>query len=217
MDDPLALRIPIADSYYFIATDRRLGRGRTSPRVLGIGLAASLLAELWIVGTIEVGDGKIYVVHLEPPADPLLHNIAAYLISQRHHQDLATWMAYLAVTAEAKVADRLKMARLLKEVEQRRLVGKRKLLVPADGNEAAWQSVRMERLLNTHSRMYQVDCFLAGIVSVTGLMPHVLWDPETNDAGFSYLHRVFAGTHSSLMAIIRQAEAAVGQAVLAPR
>jgi hypothetical protein len=214
---PLRLRMPVADSYYFIAHDHMDRRGRIDPRVLGIGLAAALLSELWWIGTIEVSDGGIFVVHREPPADPLLHNIAAQLMSQPQHRDLPTWMSYLAVTANVRVADRLKLNRRLKEVEHRRLIGSRKVLEPADRNEAAWQAVRLERLLNTNTSMHQIDGLLAGLVSVTGLMSNVLWDPETNHVGYAYLPTLIERLHPALLAIVKQAEAAAGRAVLAPR
>lgn len=215
--EPLALRMPVADSYYFIAHDHMDRRGRLDRRVLGIGLAAALLGELWWIGTIEVEGGNIHVIHRDPPADPLLHNVMAELLSQPQRRDLATWLSYLAITAEAEVGDRLKLNRRLKEVERRRLIGSRKVLEPADRNEAAWQGVRLERLLNTNTSVYQVDALLAGLVSVTGLMPHVLWDSETNHVGYGYLPTLIDSLHRSPAAIVKRAEAAVGRAVLAPR
>jgi hypothetical protein len=215
--EPLALRLPLSDSYYFIARDHMDQRGRLDPRIFGIGLAAGLLGELATAGVIGIHDGNLYVVSREPPADALLHGVAAQLLAQPQHRDLPTWMSYLAVTAEAKVADRLRMNRKLKEEERRRLIGKRRVLVPADRNEQAWQAVRLERLLNTGTPLWPADRLLAGIVSATGLMPHVLWDPGTNAAGYHYLPQAVAELEPPLLAIVKQTESAVGQAVLAPR
>jgi hypothetical protein len=214
---PLDLKLLPGDAYYFIAHDHMIGKGRPHPRVPGIGLGAALLGELVLAGHLQVQDGNVYVVRRDPPSDVLLHTVQTQLLAQPQHRELSTWLAFLAVTALDNVTERLRMKRLLKEVEQRRIIGRRRVLVPADANEAAWQAVRLERLLNTNTRMGQADCFLAGLVSATGLMRHVLWDPETNHVGYGVLPFAIGALDPSLLAVVKQTEAAVGQAVLAPR
>jgi hypothetical protein len=214
---PLDPRLPVADAYYFIAHDYMVGRRRLHPNVMGIGLGAALLGELVLASNLDVDNGNVYVIRREPPTDALLHAVLAEMLAQPQHRNLPTWVSFLSVTALVKVTDRLRMHRMLKQVEQRRIIGRRRVLVPSDVNEAAWQSVRLERLLNTNTRMGQADCFLAGLVSATGLMPHVLWDPDTNHVGYDVLPYAVAALHPALLAIVKHAEAAVGQSVLAPR
>jgi hypothetical protein len=209
--------LPVGDSYYFIAHDYMVGRRRLNQRVMGIGLGAALLGELVLSGNVDVHGDGVYIISRNPPSDPQTHSLLAEMLAQPQHRGLRTWLAFLAVAAQGRVADRLKLRHLLKEVEQRKLIGSRTVLLPTDVNDAAWQAIRLERLLNTNTRMSHSDCFLAGLVSATGLMPHVLWDPSTNDVGYEVLPHVMNSLHPALHAIVRQAEAAVGQAVLAPR
>lgn len=213
----LEQRHRLADAYYFIAHDYMVGKRRLHPNVTGIGLGGALLGELVFTGSVTVEDGNIYLLSQRPPADPLVHDVLADMRSQPQHRDLQTWLSFLSVTALVKVTDRLRMNRLLTEVERRRIVGTRKVLVPTDLNDASWQAIRLERLLNTNTQMNQIDGFLAGLVSVTGLMQHVLWDPDTNRPGYDFLPYVINALHPALLAIVKQAEAAVGQSVLAPR
>jgi hypothetical protein len=214
---PLDPRLPVADAYYFIAHEYMVGKRRQNPHVLGIGLGAALLGELVLARNLDVDGGNVYVIHRDPPADALLHSVLAQLLAQPQHRDLQTWVSFLSMTALVKVTDRLRMNRMLKEVERRRIIGTRRVLVPSDVNDAAWQAIRLERLLNTNTRMSQADCFLAGLISATGLMSHVLWDPDTSNVGYEVLPHAIAALHPSLLAIVKQAEAAVGQSVLAPR
>ncbi|WP_432829336.1 GOLPH3/VPS74 family protein [Dactylosporangium sp. CA-092794] len=217
MTEPLALRMPLTDSYYLIAHDFQVGRHRLDGRVLGIGLAAGLLGELVLAGAIDVHDRTVYVARRDPPRDPLLRELTALLVSQPQHRDLPTWLAYFAVTAQPWVVERLRRDRRLRPVDRRGWVRWRRVFVPADPNEAAWQAVRLERLLNTATPMRHADVFLAGIVAATGLLPHVLWDPKTNTAGLTYLPWAVDRLDASLLAIVTHADAAVGRAALAPR
>jgi hypothetical protein len=110
------------------------------------------------------------------------------------------------------------LARLVTPVMQRKLLGGyRTTHRPTDANLAAWQAIRLERLLNTHAPMSQADGFLAGLVVATGLTWHVLWDSTSAVHGSTYLPRVVAGLHPALRQLVGHTEAAVGQTVLAPR
>jgi hypothetical protein len=214
---PLDPRLPVADAYYFIAHDYMVGRRRLHPNVMGIGLGAALLGELVFTGNLDVRGGIVYVIGWHPPGDALLHEVLAHMIDQPQHRDLPTWLAFLSVTALGRVSGRLRTSHMLTEVERRRIIGTRRVLVPSDVNYASWQAIRLERLLNTSVRMGQADCFLAGLVSATGLMPHVLWDPDTSHVGYDVLPHAIAALVPQLSAIVRQAESAVGQSVLVPR
>ncbi|GAA2618676.1 hypothetical protein GCM10010399_57160 [Dactylosporangium fulvum] len=214
---PLDPRLSPADAYYFIAHEHMVGRRRLHPRIIGIGLGAALLGELILAGSLTVDDRGVHALRPAPPRDPLLHSTLALLLAQPQHRDPATWLAFLAEEAADRVAQRLQLSRRLEVIRQRRLIGIRRVLVPVDVNEAAWESVRLERLLNTETPMCQADCFLVGLVWVTGLIPHVLWDPEISVVGRAILPDVVAALHPALYALVKQCETAVGHAVLAPR
>jgi hypothetical protein len=209
--------LPVADQLFFIAHDDRDGRSRLHQRAAALGLAGALLGELVLLGRLAVYDGAVCVVRREPPPDALDHSILSLLISQPQHRDLRTWLAFLAETAIEEVARRLVIAGLIREQRQRRLLGARRSYLPADRNLAAWQPIRLERLLNGRYRMNHADALLAGLVAATGLTRQVLWDASRSAAGFSYLPQVLAGLPEPLHALVGFTEMAVGQTVLAYR
>ncbi|GIJ47564.1 hypothetical protein Val02_44500 [Virgisporangium aliadipatigenens] len=63
----------------------------------------------------------------------------------------------------------------------------------------------------------EADAFLAGLVAVTGLARHVLWQPDTHDLGMARIAASVAALRPSLFHLLAFTEAAVGDAVLAPR
>src|SRR5689334_9973445 len=113
---------PVADQLFFIAHDDRNGRPRLHQRAVALGLAGALLGELVLLGHVDVYDSALYVVHRDPPHDPLDHSILSLLMSQPQHRDLRTWLSCLAESAVDEVAGRLVLTGLVREHRQRRLV-----------------------------------------------------------------------------------------------
>jgi hypothetical protein len=208
----------VADEFFRIAHQDRTGRPRLHPRAVGLGLAAGLLAELAIQGRIDLrGDGLLSVIRADPPPDALAHTTLDQLRGQPQHRDVRTWLAFLEGGAADAVGQRLVRAGYVRAVEHRRLWSSRVVYVPVDLNHAAWPEVRLARLLTMSGRLDEADATLAGLVSVTGLTRHVLWDPATHDAGLHHLARVVARLRPTLHHLIAYTEAAVGDAVLTPR
>jgi hypothetical protein len=179
-------------------------------------LAAALLAELVLTGNVEVHDGGVYVIRRELPDDPVGRATLAQLLEAPQHRQVQTWLAFLAETAVDAVGHRLTRAGYFRRVEQRRLFGARVVYLPVDANKAAWPEVRLARMLTHAEPMTTPDAVLAGLVAVTGLAGHVLWDARTNDAGMDHLTRVVNRLPGSLFGLLAATEAAVGQMVLAP-
>jgi hypothetical protein len=209
--------LSVADQLFFVAHDDRYGRPRLHQRAVALGLAGALLGELVLLGRVDVFDGTVYVVRREPPHDALAHSILSLLVSQPQHRDVRTWLSFLAESAIDDVARRLVLAGLVREHRQRRLVGSKVGYLPTDANLAAWQPIRLERLLNGRYQMSPKDGLLVGLVAATGLTRHVLWDTGRSAAGFNYLPHVLAGLPGPLHALVSFTEMAVGQTVLAPR
>jgi hypothetical protein len=208
--------LAVADQFYFIAHDDRAGQRRLHARVTALGLAAALLGELVMLDRVRVHDGAVLVVRREPPADALAHQILTELVSQPHYTDVRIWLAYVAEFAIDGVARRLERARALMPVRQRRLARTRTVWVPTDINQAAWQAIRLERMLNSRAWLPPADGFLAGLIAATGLTRHVLWDTDRSAIGLAHLPQVVRGLPPSLLELVSYTEAAVGQFVLAP-
>jgi hypothetical protein len=207
----------LADQFYFIAHDDRAGKRRLARRALGLGLAAALLGELVITGHVDVHDANVYIISREPPRDALSHRVMSLLQSQPHHRDVRVWLAYLAEIAPEEVAERLALIGAVRQVSHRRLIRSRQSYVPTDQNHAAWQSIRLERLLCSYDVLHMPDAFLAALVSATGLTWHVLWDPTTSAPGLRNLPHVIHHLPQPLRELASFTEVMVGQAVLAPR
>jgi hypothetical protein len=207
----------LADDLFCIGHRHRNGRARVHPRACALGLAAALLAELVLYGRLEIRDGDVRVLRSEPPPDALAHTTLDLLLGQPQHRPVRTWLAYLAASATDSVGQRLTRAGVMQCVRQRRLLGTRDVYLPVDGIRAALPEVRLARALTGGAALGEADAVLAGLVAVTGLARHVLWDPVTYDAGYTHLLRTLACLPPSMSALVALTEAAVGDAVLAPR
>lgn len=207
----------LADELFCIAHEDRTGRAKLHPRVAGLGLAAALLGELVLYGRVDIRDGAIYVVRRDPPGDALSHATLAHLVAQPQHRDVRTWLAFLAETATDAVAQRLALAGLWRREAHRRLGRTRVGYLPTDSNAVAWRPIRLARLLTSAEPVSEPDAMLAGLVGITGLAGDVLWQSEVRQAGMARLFRVVAELRWSLYHLLAFTEAAVGDAVLAPR
>lgn len=207
----------LADEFFCIAHDDRTGRPRCHPRVVGLGLASGLLGELLLYGRITIEDGSILITHRAPPADALAHATLDQLLAQPQHVDVRTWLSFLAETAIEVVAQRLGTAGIWRREERRRFGRTRVARIPVDANEVAWRAIRLARLLGTQEPIERPDAVLAGLIAVTGLAPDVLWQPEVRETASAHLAREVRHLPWPLYHLLAFTEAAVGDAILAPR
>jgi hypothetical protein len=127
------------------------------------------------------------------------------------------WLAFLAETAVDAVALRLGLAGVWRRDEHRRFGRVRVAYLPVDTNEVAWRAMRLARLLTTSEPIGRPDAVLAGLVAVTGLANEVLWQPEVREAGTARVADEVERLPWPLYHLLAFTEAAVGDAVLAPR
>jgi hypothetical protein len=117
----------------------------------------------------------------------------------------------------ASVAQRLVLAGIWQRQEHRRL-GRTKISHrPVDANIVAWRAMRLARLLTIRESIGQPDVMLAGLVAVTGLADVVLWEPRDREVGTARISDEVGRLPWPLYHLLVFAEAAVGDAVLAPR
>ncbi|MEV0134690.1 GPP34 family phosphoprotein [Dactylosporangium sp. NPDC050688] len=207
----------LADEFFCIAREDWNGRSLLHPRTLGLGLAGALLGELVLFGRIAINDSVICVVRRDPPEDPLAHETLTHLLTQPQHRDVRTWLAYLAETATDEVGQRLARAGVWRREERRRFGRVRVSWLPADVNVVAWRPIRLAGRLTSPEPIEVPDVVLAGLVAVTGLTGAVLWQPELREVGMARLSAEVARLDRSLFHLLAFVEAAVGDAVLAPR
>lgn len=205
----------LADDLFLVALNDATGRPRLQTRILGAALAGALLGELVIGQHLTVHDGRPYPTTSHPPPDALQHTTLEQLRAEPHH-DLRTWVIYLARDAEADVARRLTVARVIQARDARRLFGRPVTTYqPTDQAQAPWRPVRLARLLRTSPYLDWQDRALAGLVAATGLQHHVLIDAD--DATYAALDAVVAALPPPLAAIVATVHAVAGQAVLTHR
>ncbi len=205
----------LADEFFLLALDDRSGRSMLSPRVLGLGLAGGLLAELVLDRKITVHEDQIIVGDRQPPADPLSQRVLGYLVNELTAYDVRTWLVYLAQEAREQVAGRLRRAGRVRQEQVRRLWRTEVVYPPTDLNAAALPRARLVHALNRRLPMQWPEVTLAGLAVATGLDSHLLYTAD--DAAKEYLRHLITHLPSSVHALVWHVHAAVGDAVITGR
>ena len=209
--------LTVAERFYFIAHDDRVGRARLHPRAIALGSAAALLGELVLLTCIGVHGGMVRLLPCEAPDRLPLRRILDDMAEQVQHREVRVWLPYLAEVAADSVELGLGRAGHLRTVRHRRLTGVHLTYEAADPNVPPWQTVRLAEMLNGRMPMYVPDLFLAGLVDATGLTRHVLWDHQTSTVGLANLPRAIDRLSPPLRELVDHTRSAVGHLVLAPR
>lgn len=98
----------LADDLFLVALDTGTGRHRVAERLLSLGLAGGLLGELLLDKAITLVDGKPRPAEAMPGSG-LTHMIRDRIAAEPN-LELGTWLLYLARSATAEVAERLRLA-----------------------------------------------------------------------------------------------------------
>jgi hypothetical protein len=219
----------IAGDFWCIAFDERRLRPRLPRHVTGLSLAGALLTELVIHGRAEVtGAGEIYPLNVQPPSDRVLDALFRQLWEHRDEQDLSTWIRYLALTAYDDVATRLVAEGIVGQAKAggmvagfKRLMGSegQPVYIPESGPQLAWPAVRVANMLrgDPGEAVNVKDLVCSGLAVATGLIDHILWDPDMHAPARQALPRLLAQIPPALAMILARTESAVGDAVLTNR
>lgn len=205
----------LADEFFLLALDDRSGRPMLSPRVLGLGLAGGLLAELILDRKILVHEDRIVVSDRQPPADPLSQRILGHLAGEVTEYDVRTWLVYLARDAREQVAGRLRRAGHVRQEQVRRLWRTEVVYPPTDLNAAALPRARLVHSLSRRLPMPWTEVTLAGLAVATGLDSHLLYTAD--EVAGEYLRHLIEHLPSSVHALVWHVHAAVGDAVITGR
>jgi hypothetical protein len=210
--------VRLADEFFLIAWDTA-GSGAPLLRVqaLSLGLAGALLGELTLEGRIAVRGAEVRVADARPLDDAVAQSVLKEMISAPEHDDIRTWLAYLAKNSVPAVAGRLIQSGLLEPRESRVLWRKQVRYSATSFAKGAWPAVRVERMLVSGQRMTLADMTLAALLEGTGLLDVIIIDRRDRPAARNYFATLMATTPYPLRDLAGHVQSAVGDAVLSYR
>jgi hypothetical protein len=199
----------LADDLFLLAHDDVSGKPRLHSRVAGLGLAGALLADLMLLGRVQVYRTGLVVVDPQPVGDALLGEVF-YAVAESPNHPIGEWLTFLAPTLPRRVAQRILDAGMVTEV--RSMLSREPRWRPTDSTTAAAPAVRLRAQLTREEMLSPQDAALAGLIVACGLTQHVLWDsaPRTKQ----YLDMVVAAMPDPLRELVTATETAVGKAVM---
>ncbi len=210
-------QLPPADDLYLTAHDTPRGRSQLSPVTLGLGLGAALLGELMLWRRIDLVETQLVVIDERPTGDAASSAVLEQLRREEGRHGVRDWLAYLSTgIATDLVERRLSRAGLIRRVEKRGLLGTKVAFVPTDSMTAGWPATRIRTKATRDESLDVADLLLAGLILATVLDHHVLATLGARDRArlFDQFRRLFP---AMLQQLVSQAEAAVGDAVMARR
>jgi len=204
-----------ATDFWMLAHHERSGQVLVPERVVAVGLAAALLAELLVEDRIGFERQMVAPTSAYPPRDAVAHQI----LDQIHGEDrlpIQVWLRHLAQTAYEAVGGRLVRQRLVQRVEDRRLLGRSRVTYrPVDANKAGWPAARLHIFLLEQRVFTEADVILAGLAKATGLH-----HPALEGGGHlaeRYLDAQLAGARPLFRELFAHTAAVVGSTVMSGR
>jgi hypothetical protein len=211
-------QLPLADDLFLTAHDTVRGRCLLSPATLGLGLSASLLAELVLWRRLDIMDSKIVIIDDRPTGDPATTAVLDQLLREGNHRVVRDWISFLATGVAVDLVERrLSRAGHVTRHEKRSLLGGSKVFfTPTDSMTAGWPATRVRTCVSRGELLDVSDLVLSGLILATGLdqQAFVTLDPHTRAQLFDQLRRRMP---AMLQELVAHAEAAVGDAVMARR
>jgi hypothetical protein len=208
----------LADDFFCLALDEHSGKPRIAARVAAVGLASALLAELVVAGhAVMTESGELHALDVQRPSDALAREIHELLLARPQHRDPGIWIAYLARDSFDRVGVRLGGLGVVTTVQKRRLTGTRTTYQPTNLSQIAWPGIRIAQQLSGGADIPLTDLTCTGLAVATGLISHVLWDPQLHSAARAGLPAALAQLPPPVGALLARTESAVGDAVLTNR
>jgi hypothetical protein len=205
----------VADDLWLLAHDDVSGRPFVQPRALGLGLAGGLLCELVLAGAVSVYQEDIAVLRVRRPLPgELLVRVLRQMAGEPHARPVAEWLAYLALTAPAEVAERLAASGYLAR-DKGLLPWRGGRWRPTDRDSAFAPVLRVRAALDASRPLAIHDAVLAGLADACGLGFRLA--PYTPARPLRPLHQAVAQLAPSLQDLVARTRASVDSAVLAHR
>jgi amino acid transporter len=206
----------VGDDLYLVAHDDRTGKAQVPKRQLGLGLAAGLLAELMLGGSVCLRQGYVAVaVGARRPGheEPLAGRVRDLISAEPDLYPVRDWLRLLAQTAARDIADRLAEAGYLTRAGSR-VPWRPARYVPADPDWAYAALSRVRAALDPARPFAAREVTLAGLVDAAGL-GHRL-DHDLSPSGVT-VGQAVALLPPDLRELIMQTRAAADRIVLAHR
>ncbi|BCJ34391.1 hypothetical protein Athai_18940 [Actinocatenispora thailandica] len=183
---------PIADELFRGATDAFTGATRINHRLVGIGCAAALVAELMLTWRDDQVHGRQRLLrtfpaaetgqpvlapdhrlYLEaPPRDPLCYRVLSEIVEDARDQrrPVVEFVEYLSDRAYRMVGERLAMARLVVEEQRRSGLRRRQVFLDVEPTASVNALTRLPRKLRDREPIGESDRVLFGLYDAIGLM-----------------------------------------------
>lgn len=204
----------VADDLYLLGHDDRTGRPLLQRRVLGIGLAGALLAELMLAGLIDLRPDSAVAITRSVPREVVTRSPVLRLVaSEPWPQPVRSWLRFLAATAAQAVAQRLVEAGYLARVRSR-VPWRRGLWVPVNPDWAIAPMLRVRLALDPGRPLSAPAAALTGLAVACGLGFRI--EPYQAQAARPVVDAV-ARLGPDLRELIARTQAAVDSAVLSHR
>jgi hypothetical protein len=203
----------VADDLWLLAHSDVSGKPFVQPRALGLGLAGGLLSELVLAGALSVRHDDIAVVR-RPPPDELLVRVVRQVVAEPEAHPVADWLAYLARTAPADVAERLAASGYLAQAKSL-LPWRDGRWRPTDRDSAFSPVLRVRAALDASRPLAIYDAVLAGLADACGLGFRLA--PYAPARPLQPLRHAVAQLAPGLQELISRTRVAVDSAVLAHR
>jgi hypothetical protein len=199
-----ATGLRIADELFLIVYDRTFVRPSTAPQASGLGMAAALLGELVLDGSVTIVSGRLVAVDRWPSDDPETHPVLARIVAEPRHLTVRRWLDLLGPDGVDTVGQRMVRAGRARRSETRRLWRTTVRYWPVEVDAARASVTRLRDLLAKHTALTADDVTLASLVGAIGLGHEVLSDGADQGA----LTRLTATLPAPLHELVAQVQAA---------
>ena len=211
----------VADSFFLMVNDDPLSRPRLSERILALGLAGALLAELLLYdGVVGIDKGNLVRTGSRHPSDRLHAELCRAVEAETQPLPVRDWLQYLSLRAIDRVGQRLQ-ARGVVQLKQSwlKVAGRAGRWVPAGTQIVNWPAIDVARKIY-NGKADASTLLLFGLTHATGLdnpdlylIRQLLTDPALLEQTLSPL----ANFDPALVGLLAHTEAAVGSAVTSQR
>ena len=204
----------LADDLYLMAHHEVSGKPYVQPRALGLGLAGGLLAELMLLGNINLVRHGVVVAGRAPPEDGLARSVLGLVAGEHERRPVRDWLLFVARTAAGELGRRLEQAGYLTRVTTWRF-GRGERWVPVNADCAFAPLLRVRPALDSTRPLSAQGAVLGGLAVACGLSFRLVqYTPSKTGRS---LDEAVGQLDPGLRELIAQTQAAVDSALLSHR